>query len=62
MQACKAIDAQLQQLQRQIQKPEADARESLEDFSERFCSSVSALLKGSIAISASVHGETLEQE
>ncbi|KAL1524583.1 hypothetical protein AB1Y20_019473 [Prymnesium parvum] len=58
--AAKTLEAQLTQLQRQ--QALVDTYESLEDFAHRYSSAISALLKGSIAIEASEHGETLEQE
>ena len=60
--ATKAVDAQLQQLQKQLQAPPEAEAETLDDFVHRFCLAVHQLLRGSIALSPATHGETLQQE
>ena len=62
--AARALDDQVTSLQRQMHAPESILveRETLEDFVHRFCVAVHTLLRGSVALSAAEHGETLAQE
>ena len=60
--ASQAVDAKLANLQRSLRAPPEVESEDLEDFVHRFCLSVHALLKGSMTLRASEHGETLQQE
>ena len=49
-------------LEKELRAPPEAEGEDLEDFVHRFCLAVHSLLKGSIALSPSSHGETLQQE
>ena len=62
--AAHALDDRVSSLQRQMHAPESKLveRETLEDFVHRFCVAVHTLLRGSVALSAAEHGETLAQE
>ena len=60
--ASQSIDMQLTNLQKMLQAPPEVEGESLDDFVHRFCLAVHQLIKGSIALPPSSHGETLQQE
>ena len=62
--AVQAADGQVSAVEKEITTPPAPELrgESIDDFAHRFCLAVHSLLRGSIALPAAQHGETLQQE
>ena len=58
----KALEGRLEALQRDLDNPAPPPAQSIDDFVERFCGAVQALIRGTIAVPAAAHGETLEDE
>ena len=58
----KALEGRLESLQRDLDNPAPPPAQSIDDFVERFCGAVQALIRGTIAVPAAAHGETLEDE
>lgn len=58
----KALEERLEVLQHELDNPAPPPAQSIDDFCERFCGAVQALIRGTIAVPAATHGETLEAE